>query len=608
MKKSMILCFYAAFCLTIQVTRANPINSLAADVGQKTMPFEYVQVPDDPDSFYHVQRTRPGDNRLFLTANNVYFNPINRLVADGQGPEEIKEEGVGVANFKGRGINQRASFAYIRRWNQGDRAVWGLWLENAGRLDVFMQTGNAAGANFSVNIDNQNKHFTSKADDDGGVRLAGHQTFDISKPGFYEITVECLNPDANNDVHLHWLELSGPAAVKGGVVRVRWRPSAAHAQFSSSKIDAPVRMWIMELDAVPGKHNFYGPLTTPFGYYGSSWWADGRVAPNLNFSLWSYGRHAEEPPIEMLSQIVAVGHPEARFGGFGHEGTGVKVRGWRPFEGRQGQRQAYALRVEPGKPSENYDTYYAYFYANDKRQWILYGIGENFNKGRADGRRGPADEMSLRLGSFVEVVGGARRERTGIFERRQRYRGWLMDMHGQWFPVNRMTYGNVNNETGLTHTDRGVTADGWFWNQTGGWTWRKPRGVGGEFVINENPAQMTDVSYLQPDDMQALMSVPAEIEVTQITRDGASITIQFSIRNAGQRNEITAYWGPKDGRALQDRWAYSKVIARDVDEGTNEATIVKGDISADGDLYIRLFLKNDVGQFFSRQTFHQSLK
>jgi hypothetical protein len=69
----------------------------------------------------------------------------------------------------------------------------------------------------------------------------------------------------------------------------------------------------------PGDLGFYAPITTPFGYYGPTWLADGTVNAGFNFSLWSYGRGQEEPPIEQLSHLLAIGNRDATFGGFGHE-------------------------------------------------------------------------------------------------------------------------------------------------------------------------------------------------------------------------------------------------------------------------------------------------
>ncbi len=425
---------------------AGPVSSLSPEIGQKNAEFEYQESIDDPGLVYTIQRTR--DNRLFLTPNNAYFK-TSGLHNGGQGLRESSEDGVGFSAFGGRGVNSGASHAFIHRWG-GEEPVaqWGLWIEKSGPVRLHVNTGGASGAEFRVELDGDSARFESAGDSDDEVYLAASLELNVSRPGFHVLSVAC-EKDVR-DVRLHWIELEGKAIENSAVARVRWRPAAAHAYFSSSRMDSSskVRMWVVEQDAVPGDHGFYAPITTPFGYYGSVWESDGKVGNGINFSLWSYGRGQDEPPIERLSQIITIGDPSGRFSGFTHEGTGVKIRGWAPLQGRNGQRQAYALRVEPGVPTENHDTYYAYFYANDLQRWVLYGVGENFNGGRALRGRAPAEEMSMFIGSFVEVVGGPNRRRSGPYERRRRYRGWVMDQEGNWYPIDRMTYGNVNRQKG----------------------------------------------------------------------------------------------------------------------------------------------------------------
>ena len=43
----------------------------------------------------------------------------------------------------------------------------------------------------------------------------------------------------------------------------------------------------------------------------------------------------------------------------------------------------------------------------------------------------------------------------------------------KWHRLDNMSLADVNKETGLTYTDRGLDDDGWFYMQTGGWIFRK---------------------------------------------------------------------------------------------------------------------------------------
>lgn len=96
-----------------QVCQADPVTELSGNIGQLAQPLEYQRIPNARDyyyesAYYHIQRTRDGDDRLFLTPNEGFFHAVDRLVAAGEGPEQVKEDGVGLPGYKGRGINQRS--------------------------------------------------------------------------------------------------------------------------------------------------------------------------------------------------------------------------------------------------------------------------------------------------------------------------------------------------------------------------------------------------------------------------------------------------------------------------------------------------------------------
>jgi hypothetical protein len=588
---------------------------IRAGLGQLDAPLEWIDVPGTTDQSYMVQRTV--DGRLFLTPNECFF-PRGGLTAQGNGPISVD------------GLNGADSFASIGQWNADDAAEWGVWLQ-PGELQVHVRmTGAVPGSQFSVTLGEQSESFflSPETMPGGTPDLVASLSFQVPVQGKYSLILTDESQASASHVALHWIELSGPAAVDGAVLRKRWRPAAAHTKFSSSHEPDGVRLWIMELDAVPGDLGFYCPVTTPFGYYGPTWNADGTVNTSFNFSLWSFGRGKEAPPIEQLSHLIAIGNPEATFSGFSHEGTGVKIRNWEPLQGRQGQRQALALRVEPG---DTYDTYFSYFYvaptinggvgikyfdadsaikegaarngrptvnggvgindsfATDENCWRLFGVGKKFNNGRPFG--------SLWVGSFVEVPGPPPRQRSGAYEREMRYRGWVVDPNGVPQPLDRMTNGNVNKTTGLTHTDRGVTSDGWFYLSTGGWTFRKAASE--PFVELPSTIDAPEVDYLDPDDLAYLSTVPCEITGTRLTRSGSSAQLTFDIRNLGENPSVLVYHGTEEGLTFADRWSKTVTVERP-QEGSN--TIMLTDVAETESLCVRLFLKNDEGQFWSMDT------
>ena len=71
-----------------------------------------------------------------------------------------------------------------------------------------------------------------------------------------------------------------------------------------------------------------------------------------------------------MPHLLATGNPTAEFSGFGHEGSGVKLRGWEPFA-HHPKSVIQALRMEI---SPEFETYYGYFYDDRTDRWKLYTV------------------------------------------------------------------------------------------------------------------------------------------------------------------------------------------------------------------------------------------
>ncbi|MFT7619599.1 MAG: hypothetical protein ACI97A_003255 [Planctomycetota bacterium] len=537
---------------------------------QQGQPLEWIVVPNHPDQFYMGQRTLSG--ALKLTPNECFFPKLG-LAAQGE------------ASWPGSflHLNQNKNFQSIGKWDQGDEAEWGLLFEKTGEVNLAIHMA-AVNKNRRYSVFLGGRSFSFTAPQAQGKKLPVVKwTTTIDKPGRYSLVVRCEEDEAKSKTRLDFIEASGAAVKRACVLRKRWRPKAAHTRFSSSHDPKGVRLWIVEMDAAPGKLNFYAPMTTPFGYYGPTWLADGRVNVSINFSLWSFKRGAPEPPIEELSHLLAIGNPDASFGGFDHEGTGVKVRNWKPFEERQGQKQVLALRVEPG---EIYDTYFSYFLDSEKREWCFFASGRKLK---------PKRQRNFYPGSFVEVPGRAHVQRTGAYKRRMRYRGWVVDDQGALFPLDRMTYGDIDKKTKLTYTDRGLTRDGRFFLETGGWIFRKKK----ETKHVKLPAKKAKIDFLDSADLKFLAAVPSTITGTKANRRQKSIAVEFDIQNRGKNAEAQVYWGYEEGLTFAKRWTNSMKIAKPL-QGKNRI-VLKGAVPGK-QIYLRFFLKNSGGQFWSNET------
>lgn len=546
-------------------------EATASDTGQQASPLSWIEVPERDDQLYMAQRTQ--DGTLVLTANDSFFPKLG-LACLTQGKNETRNAG-DIAD-----LNKGESFSAIEKWDTGDVAEWGLFLEQAGDLQFRVRCDAVDhSAKFEIRMGQSSAVITAnkkaKTQAITGRLQAGKRGFNA---------LQLISKQAAPGCRVLAIELSGPCLNNAAVLRKRWRPAAAHTKFTSSKPHGPITLWVMEMDAVPGELPFYSPITTPFGYYGPTWQANGKVNSGFNFSMWSFGRGKKAPPIEQLSHLLAAGNRNATLGGFSHEGTGVKIRNWEPLAGRQGQRQTLALRVEPGTP---YDTYYSYFYANDEKRWRLFGIGNRYNNGKP--------LKSLWVGSFVEVPGRASVQRTGAYSRTMRYRGWCMDQSGKWYSLDRMATGNVNKASGLTHTHRGVTDEGWFFLETGGWAFRKPPTTSTISLTSKTarPAYLTD------QDISDLNSTPSSIEFDEPIQPKNHRTISFTVRNAGTNPMATLYYGTKEGLTFADQWQH-KVRLPGISNGPNQIALPR--VDHQDKLLLRLQLTNDEGIFWSRNT------
>ena len=551
------------------------------EVGQIGQPLEWSsEVPEKNDQpsvesvVYRLQSTI--DSRLFLTPNECFFPKLG-LVAKGE---------AGIPD--GGNLNGGKSFLWVEDWDRGDSAQWAWWSEKKGSIKfrVMMEPG-ATLDEYEIRIGGARFVFTVDVN-----AALGNEVFRgevaIGQIGKQEVELVCRSEHAQ--AKLLWVELAGDSLEDAAVVRKRWRPAAAHTRFQASTIKQPVRAWVMEMDAVPGTLSFYSPVTTPFGYYGPTWLPDGRVNTGFNFSLWSYGRGKEEPAVEKLSHLLAIGNPHAAFGHFGHEGTGVKIRDWEPLSGKQGQSQVFALRLDPG---ETYHTYYSFFYDAPEKRWRLFGVGNQVPRSKTLG--------DLWVGSFVEVPGPPHVQRTGVYPRRMRYRGWVSGKMGDWHPIDQMTNGNIDSDSGLTHTRRGVSDTGWFYLETGGWGYREPSRS--EMIDLSRISSEETPEHLRVESARMIREFALPIKVVGAERMGKGLVLSVEWSALDDKASLSFHHGAKEGLTFEERWEKTQNMLIDSAEKTRLKIDDYFDQNSDrDDSFFRLRLTSDRGQFWTPNT------
>lgn len=489
------------------------------------------------------------NGKLTLLPGHCFFSGANGAKLEGESPgsDELN------------GGKQWARIGGLRSREQ--RVVFPLWLHAGGELKGII-TG---GGRFEVSL--------------GEMKTSASGSFEFKQaaPGRVDLVVA---PDGPAGIER--VELTGPAVAGAQLLRARWRPAAIHSGFSSSGLGgARSEFWIMEVRPLPGEKDFYSPITTPFGYFGSTFNAD-HTSGGINFSMWSFGRGEAEPPVERLSHLLAIGHPQATFGHFDHEGTGVKLRDWNPYEGQKITSTVQALRVEPGEP---YDTYTGWFLDQQTRQWRLFASGRKWSD-----RRGG---LNLLPGCFVEVPGPPHIERTGHIPRAADFRGWCRDDTGKWHALDLMNGSKADANREQTNCLWSLSDDGWFRMSMGGMIhFRYPKGVD-----VKAPETRTLPDYLSEASLKAL-EPPTTVTVTRIARQGDQVHVELDLKTIAKgRSRARVYFGPDDSLTFENRWAKSADIG-ELPPGLQR-------IAFDGAPekgFCRVLITNETGSFFSRES------
>lgn len=581
MNKTLYL-YLIPFCLSFSCClgrSANGSDSGTADEfnrSQLSSPVEWFFSGEERDGLrvkYAGQKTH--SNILTLTAGNGFWDGSIR--ANNPSPPANENDKPFIRN----------DFEYLSNWTQKNQSVrWHIWCDNPGivRAEVYLEVNaSQAGSVLEASLVGENIPLkTIAVSAKNSFQQPWRIKFTIPEKGKYTLTLKALEITGRDIGKLRKVRLSGPAIKDASVLRARWRPAAVHGRLSSSKVNNS-KMWVMQSKSGKG-FTSYSPITTPFGYYGTSFDADGRTSTSMNFSMWSYGRGQKEPPIEQLAHLIALGSPKATFGGFGHEGTGVKLRGdWRPLASKP-ELLTQALRVVPGDP---YDTYYGYFLDPDTNQWKFFAAGRKWRKTSRDAKKLNSP------GSFVEVPGPPNRQRSGDVRREVFIRGWVVDENGQWHVLDTASKGADKN----ANKTWAFLEDGWYSKTMGGmehFDHNNDRTL--KIPTEKIPKKLP--GFLSRENVRNLYRTPAVFEIKTVHVGPNQARIKVIAQDLGTNATAKLYYGENESLTFADRWRHSK----------NLPTLISGDmitldnLAPSADYYCRLLVVNDQGKMWSLDT------
>lgn len=578
---ALLILFIAPLC-------ADNIPDVPAGDGQITQPVISFADPSDKDQLFFGQQTPNG--KLVLTASNGFFD--SGIRASGQSAVED----AAVVEFIG------PDFEYLHQWNKPATTLrWHIWIENPGKLFInshFVMGSADAGSKLDYALGDKHAVLMTRTESQSAQPQGAAMEFEIAKPGWQTLTIRLDTLVGKEVGKIHRLEIFGPAANKARVMRARWRPAACHARFSSSTLPNP-KLWVMTTRIAESvKVPSYSPVTTPFGYFGTSFTAQGTSSPTANFSLWSFSMGNPKPQGQW-SHMLAAGSSEAEFGSFGHEGSGVKLRGdWQPF-GNDTHEVTLSLRAETSGP---WTRWFGYFLDPKTNRFRLYAAAADW--------KGNKPIRSLNPGAFVEQPGPPDRERSGDLIRDIQRRGWMLDEEKKWHVIDTM-----NTTKGLAAKHWRKTADGWFSMGMGGMIYDQESGKS----ITIDPATSSKPDWLKGDQaLKDLFALPALIrsrKISEIGRTSAKVVIPLSGLQlaAGEKASLTVFYGPEDCLTFDRELGYREVKTRFWPHHTGPTTVMDGDNTIELNKlvpgsahYFRILLESPRGKIWSFETDHFS--
>ncbi|MGW9684893.1 DUF3472 domain-containing protein [Flagellimonas sp. 2504JD1-5] len=511
---------------------------------------------------------------LVFTPNESFFSPVGTLRA------HLRDK------TTGNEYNKNEYYDYIYDWKVlTDTIIFGIDIKTAGDLTIKPEMGipsSQVGSELLIYLDNESQAITLAATGlETTYQIQNGAVFEHVSTGFHTIKLQ-LKSLANASVgigRLNNLHISGTAATNSENVMRRYRAKAVHCKWEIADADTQIEISVHELTIASKNVNFYQPITTPFGYTGSTWDKDTQTFGGYNFSLWSYGANDPVPPFYQESHLIAVG-PGLEFGSYGHEGTGVKPRGPHPYFGEDTETQIIAVRMQPG---EIYDTYWSYYLSPIDGHWKLYGCGKKYNKS--------GEIKYLTTGAFVEVPGGAHVVRSGHQVCETQYKGWQRDVSGNWHPITTMR--GTTNVTNLSARDWEVIGNK-FSMQMGGWG---ATGTPSKTLSISSPDPVP--YYLEGDYISELFKMPANFEHEDTTEiSSSSVKINFTMSNLGTNAVAQVFWGKEEGLTKEEKWQNNMAIP--VSEGANTITLEA--LSPTTEYMYRIRITNDQGITWSFDT------
>lgn len=496
-----------------------------------------------------------------LTANEVFFSPAGKLRTKVD-PNKAGDE------FNGH-PGEFKYMDYVYKWiRTTDTLVWGLKIQGTGTVTINPIMSVATNQNESVieiSMGNQVKTIIVQSSASlTTFKKQGSVTFNLpnTETALINIRIKTLKKADSQIGYLKSVEIIDNNDGIKEVFKRRWRPLSVHiGRWLNSSSPNSVTITVHENTVITPNESCYMPISTPYGYSGTTWNVNTKSFRIFNFSLWSFSKGATPPPYTQWSHLIAVDQGLI-FGRFDHEGTGVKPKDpgsknvLGPWIKKSGlTTQIIATRQEPGV---KFNTYWAYYLDPDTMHWKLFACGKRYNK---------SGKITYPTnGAFIEIPGPPYIERSGHKMRRVEYRGWMMDKSGKWYTIDKIP--NQKHNAKLSYKNWGITSDGKrFFMETGGFL---DKNVDITNLKLTNPTPVPE--YLKGAYLDELFALPAQFSTISVDKIGGDrAEIKITMKDVGTNPDAYICWGKKDGLTDSLYWDSLKKI--NLKNGSNAVSL-----------------------------------
>jgi len=317
---------------------------------------------------------------------------------------------------------------------QDANAVWSVWfkLPQKGILKVYAFLKVPDGeSKIKWTLNGKSKTITVTGK---GMQQYEVGEWNIDQPGHIKIDAQGISKTGNVFAEATELQIEG-SATDGQTAFVKnnegnyfyWgrRGPSVHINYDLSKVDDDIE-W------------FYNEITVPAGndvigsYFMADGFAEGYFGMQVNsdterrvlFSVWSPFKTDDPNEIPEDKKILLLKKGTDVYAGeFGNEGSGGQS--YLRYNWKAGSTCKFLLHAKP--TANDYTNYTAWFYAPEKRQWLLI----------ASFSRPQTTTYLKRLHSFLENF----EPETGFITRKAFYKNqWVKTKAGEWKPVTAMQF------------------------------------------------------------------------------------------------------------------------------------------------------------------------